>query len=161
MFLLLRCETEQKVFAAAEDVIEVVVVFSEGTEVVIEGTVNGVVKNIVPDNPGVQCVECEATEKAVLGIGNEVEYLMRCSGQKGGEPRVADADIFTVFAPDVGNGFVVECLAEAIGIVGAKPVFVDIDPDTFNIDVNEIEAKYMESIEIKVLKIFGINNPYL
>ena len=27
--------------------------------------------------------------------------------------------------------------------------------------INEIEAKYMESIEIKVLKIFGINNPYL
>ena len=27
--------------------------------------------------------------------------------------------------------------------------------------INEIEAKYMESIEIKVLKMFGINNPYL
>ena len=27
--------------------------------------------------------------------------------------------------------------------------------------INEIEAKYMESLEIKVLKIFGINNPYL
>src|SRR5574344_403671 len=30
--------------------------------------------------------------------------------------------------------------AEAIGIVGAKPVFIDIDPDTFNIDVEKIEA---------------------
>lgn len=29
---------------------------------------------------------------------------------------------------------------EAIGIVGAKPVFVDIDPDTFNIDAAKIEA---------------------
>ena len=28
---------------------------------------------------------------------------------------------------------------EAIGIVGAKPVFVDVDPATFNIDVNQIE----------------------
>ncbi len=29
---------------------------------------------------------------------------------------------------------------EAIGIVGAKPVFVDINPDTFNIDAQKIEA---------------------
>lgn len=31
--------------------------------------------------------------------------------------------------------------AESISNVGAKPVFVDIDPDTFNIDPNKIEAK--------------------
>lgn len=30
---------------------------------------------------------------------------------------------------------------EAIGIVGATPVFVDIDPVTFNMDVNQLEAK--------------------
>jgi UDP-2-acetamido-2-deoxy-ribo-hexuluronate aminotransferase len=30
--------------------------------------------------------------------------------------------------------------AEAIGLVGAKPVFVDIEPTTFNLDIDRIEA---------------------
>jgi len=30
--------------------------------------------------------------------------------------------------------------AEAISLLGLKPVFVDVDPDTFNIDANKIEA---------------------
>ena len=58
-----------------------------------------------------------------------------------------DALHLALRALDIGTGdevisvaftFVATC--EAIGIVGAKPVFVDIDPDTFNIDVTKIEA---------------------
>ena len=40
----------------------------------------------------------------------------------------------------ITTAFTFVATAEAIGIVGAKPVFVDIDPDTFNIDASKIEA---------------------
>lgn len=57
-----------------------------------------------------------------------------------------DALHLALRALDIGAGdevitvaFTFVATTEAIGIVGAKPVFVDIDKDTFNIDVNEIE----------------------
>ncbi len=59
-----------------------------------------------------------------------------------------DALHLALRALDIGAGdevitvaFTFVATTEAIGIVGAKPVFVDIDPDTFNIDVNKIESK--------------------
>lgn len=57
-----------------------------------------------------------------------------------------DALHLALRALDIGAGdevitvaFTFVATTEAIGIVGAKPVFVDIDPDTFNIDVKKIE----------------------
>lgn len=57
-----------------------------------------------------------------------------------------DALHLALRALDIGPGdevitvaFTFVATTEAIGIVGAKPIFVDIDKDTFNIDVNEIE----------------------
>lgn len=57
-----------------------------------------------------------------------------------------DALHLALRALDIGAGdevisvaFTFVATTEAIGIVGAKPVFVDIDPETFNIDVEKIE----------------------
>jgi len=43
----------------------------------------------------------------------------------------------------VANSFI--ATSEAIGLTGAKPVFVDIDPKTYNIDANAIETKITRS----------------
>lgn len=57
-----------------------------------------------------------------------------------------DALHLALRALDIGEGdevistaFTFIATTEAISIVGAKPVFVDIDPDTFNIDAEKIE----------------------
>src|SRR5574344_547530 len=57
-----------------------------------------------------------------------------------------DALHLALRALDIGAGdevitvaFTFVATTEAIGIVGAKPVFVDIDKDTFNIDAEKIE----------------------
>ena len=102
----------------------------------------------------------EAVEKAVCEVMRSGSYILG-QNTKSLEKELAeyigvnytiglnsgtDALHLALRALDIGAGdevittaFTFVATAEAIGIVGAKPVFVDIDSDTFNIDPSKIE----------------------
>lgn len=97
-------------------------------------------------------VEVLRSSSYILGKNNK-ELEEKFANYIGAKHSVAlnsgtDALHLALRALDIGAGdevitvaFTFVATTEAIGIVGAKPVFVDIDKDTFNIDANLIESK--------------------
>jgi dTDP-4-amino-4,6-dideoxygalactose transaminase len=103
--------------------------------------------------------EIDAAVLRVLGsgqaiLGPEVAAFERetaafCGAAHGvGCGSGTDALVLALRALDIGPGdevivppFTFFATASAVVRIGAKPVFVDIDPITFNIDANQIEAK--------------------
>ena len=80
--------------------------------------------------------------------GFETEFAAFCDSKYGvGVNSGTDALRFALMAAGVGSGDEVITVphtfiatTEAISQVGAKPVFVDIDPKTYNMDPNKLES---------------------
>lgn len=82
----------------------------------------------------------------VKGLEAEVAKLSNAK-EAVGVANGTDALILALWSLDIGAGdevitspFTFAATVEAIALRGAKPVFVDIDPNTFNINTKQIEA---------------------
>ncbi len=100
--------------------------------------------------PNVQAFEKEAAEylgvKHTIGVASGTDALHLALAAAGIEP--GDEVITTPFT------FI--ATAEAIRYLGGKPVFVDIDPKTFNIDIEQVEKAITSKTKAVIpVHIFG------
>ena len=98
---------------------------------------------------GPEVAELESKLAEYIGV----KHVLACSSG-------TDALVLPLMAKDVQKGdaiftspFTFFASAESISLVGATPVFVDIDPDTYNLDVHDLQRK------IELVKKQGNLNP--
>ncbi len=86
---------------------------------------------------------CEAGYCVGLNSGTDaLEFALRCNGITSGKVITIPNSYFTT--------------SSSISLAGATPVFVDVDPKTFNIDVSKIEEKIDADTEaILVTHLYG------
>lgn len=101
--------------------------------------------------------------------GPEIEELEQCLADYAGVPHCialssgTDALLVAMMALDIGPGdevittsFTFIATGEMIALLGATPVFVDIDADTYNIDATLVEAAVTERTQaIMPVSLFG------
>ncbi len=110
----------------------------------IKNEIDNAVKKVIDDQDFILGEEVSSLEKEIS------EYC--CAKYGVGVASGTDALILSLKALGIGQGdevittpFTFFATAESISIVGAKPVFVDIDPKTYNIDPALIEKKITKS----------------
>jgi dTDP-4-amino-4,6-dideoxygalactose transaminase len=105
----------------------------------ISDKIDAAVKRVIADGRYILGPEVAEFEKQ-LGAYIGVEHVVACANG-------TDALLLPLKAYDVGRGDAVFCpsftfaaTAEVVALAGAEPVFVDIDPDTYNLNTGQLEA---------------------
>lgn len=104
----------------------------------IEDRLNAAISKVVAEGRYILGPEVSEFEKK-LGEYLGVEHVIACANG-------TDALQMPLMARGIGPGHAVFCpsftfaaTAEVVALVGAEPVFIDVDPDNYNINVDQLE----------------------
>jgi len=105
-----------------------------------------------------QFINGTATKNFAAALGNylQVKHMMPCANG-------TDALQIALMALNLNEGdevitipFTFVATVEVVALLKLKPVFVDVDPNTFNIDVNAIESKITSKTKVIIpVHLFG------
>ncbi len=117
--------------------------------------VDAAIKKVLDSNGFILGSEVSELEKE-LAAYCQTDYAIGCASG-------TDALLLALMAYDIGAGdevittpYSFFATASSITRLGAKPVFVDIDPNTYNLDVSQVEAKITEKTKaIQPVHLFG------
>ncbi len=103
----------------------------------IKDSINDRISTVLEHGKYIMGPEVKELEKRLSDFA-ETKYCLSCSSG-------TDALLLALMAYDIGPGdavftspFTFIATAEVISLLGATPIFVDIDPDTYNIDINKL-----------------------
>lgn len=106
----------------------------------IKEEINESIQNVLDSSVYIMGPEMKALEKEISAYCGTKEAVAVANG--------TDALVLTLKAYNIGPGdevittpFTFFASAETVALVGATPVFVDIDPVTLNMDLNQLEDK--------------------
>jgi|TARA_Y100000296_G_scaffold23787_1_gene28119 dTDP-4-amino-4,6-dideoxygalactose transaminase len=121
----------------------------------LKGRINTAIQRVLDDQQFIQGPEVPLLEIALAHELNSLHAVGVSSG--------TDALLVSMMAAEIGHGdevittpYTFFSTAGSIARLGAKPVFVDIDPNTYNIDADKIENAITDrSVAVIPVHLFG------